>query len=126
MVQGVSSPRVTSGEAIDNQIGCDLLIEVRTVMSEEQKVPGRTWVPTCAEEAAAMNAWFSGLSMAYVMMNMSARMEYNAADSTMIAASDTYCLACSAGSVARIVRRYVKSRIVMRIVRMMFTLREMT
>jgi hypothetical protein len=43
---------------------------------------------TCAEEAKAKNIWFRGLLIAYVIIKISARTEYRAADSIMMAVSE--------------------------------------
>jgi hypothetical protein len=79
---------------------------------------------TCADEATPRNIWFRGLFMAYVMIKMRAKTEYKAADSIRIAASDKYCFAYSAERDAVTIRRYRRSRIVIRMVSMMLILSE--
>jgi hypothetical protein len=86
---------------------------------------GRKYIAhTCPEEATPRNIWLRGLLIAYVTMKMKARTEYKAADSIRIAASDRYCFACSAERDVETSRRYIMSRIVIRMVSMMLTLRE--
>ena len=111
----------TVSETVYDQVGSNLLAQINKNQHSQLDKHGKQ---TCADEATPRNIWFRGLFMAYVMINMSAKTGYSAADSIRMAASDKYCFAWPAERDAATIRRYIRSRIVIRMVIMMLTLRE--